>query len=110
MASIINEVFTAFKSGVAELAKSTVKVFVSEAESDADAFLNQSRDQLSDLTTAFARGKLSKDEFKDLVDDQIVISEMFALTKVGIAKTRIDRFRVGLIDLFISSVFKAVGV
>lgn len=102
----IDELWTTILDGVKDLAIDTVKGYVDQAKQDVQYFLDHSKAEIEDLAKAFADNEFDKDELADLLNDQLAIAEMFALTKAGIAKIRIDRFRVGLMDLIVDSIFK----
>jgi len=55
-----------------------------------------------------AKGELTPQEFKFLTKMEVDLAEFHILTAMGIAQTRLERFRQGLISLIIKSVFAAI--
>lgn len=92
--------------GVGDLATDTLGDIPSGAMSDAKAFLAFSADSLETWTDALAKGELSAAEFQDLADDLPDLTALVALSELGIAKTKLQRFRDGLVDLIVSSATK----
>lgn len=107
--SLWDEYSGAVQGGLDELARNTVGGAVAQARSDASAFLDASRTAFERWLTALAEGALSREDFEFLVRGQKDLARLNALTAVGLAQTRLERFRTGLISLLVSSAFKVVG-
>ena len=95
----------AVRTGAAALARDTLRQGLREAEEDAAAFLKRTDADLRRWTEALALKSLSAREFADLVDGRASLATLAALTQLGVARTRLERFRVGLIELVIDSAF-----
>jgi hypothetical protein len=91
--------------GAKGLAKKTFSGLVDEAEKDAQAFLDKAQADLQRWTKLLANGKLTKQDFGDLVQAKEALAEIRALTEAGITLTKIERFRSDLINLVIDSAF-----
>jgi hypothetical protein len=96
----------AIVSGSEALAKNTLQGFVDDARDDAKAFLEKNKGDLSRWTKMLIEQHMTKAEFSDLVRGQAALVELHALTEAGIALTRLQQFRDGLIDLVIDTAFK----
>ncbi|WP_299877686.1 hypothetical protein [uncultured Sulfitobacter sp.] len=100
----------AVQDGLKTLAKNTVQEALDQAEADAKAFLKDSEDALRRWGDALAQGKITKDDFEYLVGGQKELAKMHALKAIGVSQARLERFRTGLISLFVSSAFDAIGI
>ena len=90
---------SAIVDGAKQLAKETVGDLLESAQDDAKAFLESIKDDLERWTKMLKDGEISKDELKELVEAKEALAEIRALTQAGIAATKIERFRAGLINL-----------
>jgi hypothetical protein len=96
----------AVRTGVQDLAKSTLKDFVAQAQNDAQSFMKQAKEDHLRWTKQLAAKKLTKDEFADLVKGQEALATLNALTQAGLALAKLQRFRDALTKLVIDSAFK----
>ena len=103
-----NDFLDAISDGVEELAKNTLKGFVSEAKADAQSFADFSRDKVELWARAVAEGKIDRDDFEFLMSGLKSLAKLHTLTAKGIAAKRLDDFRQGLISLFINTVFDLI--
>lgn len=103
-----DKIFNELKSGVAELAKQSLGELMQEGKKDGTAFLESSKAKLEDWSHALVDGKLSKDEFTWLVQSQKDLAEMNLLKQKGLTKVRIDKFTKAVLNMVISTVFKAI--
>ncbi len=97
----VSEVF----KGVKDLATGDLKDLQNAAKEDADAFITLGKADLRKWTHELAEGKLSQEEFSDLVAGQADLAKLFALAQAGIATARLQRFRDALIKLVIDKAF-----
>ena len=98
------------RTGVGDLAQNTVGDFVPQAEADATAFLNSSGEKLRKWGDLLANGLITPEEFEFLLGSQRDLAKMHALTALGLAATRLERFRTGLISLIVKSAFGVIGI
>ncbi len=105
----IDDIIDELRKGILDLAKNTVEEFVQHAKDDFEDFISATRDDVERWTIALAEGKLTADEFRFLLKMRADLAEMHALTSVGIAATRLKRFRDGMISLIIKTIFAALG-
>jgi len=103
-----DEVFNTLKQGVTSLAQTTIKGYVSEAESDGQDMLNQMKANLQTWTTQFTNNQISQAELTDLIGDQRDDLQMAALTQIGIAEADLDNFKSGIISLIENTIFGLV--
>ncbi|MGJ8561880.1 MAG: hypothetical protein ACSHX3_16825 [Litorimonas sp.] len=100
----------AVQDGLKTLANNTVQEALDQAESDAKAFVNDSEEAFRRWGDALAQGKITKEDFEYLVGGQKDLAQMHALKAVGVTQARLERFRIGLISLIVSSAFDAIGI
>jgi len=89
-----------------DLAKTTLEELVQEATTDTQSYLDKSKADLQRWCVQLAEQKLTQAEFADLIRGRAALAEMHALTLAGLALTRIQRFRDGLIEIVIDTAFK----
>jgi hypothetical protein len=104
--SKFDEFVEAVLSGSKDLAKNIFDGFEENAKEDANAFLKKAEVDLKRWTKLLAAKKLTERDFSDLVHAKKALAEIHALTQAGVALTRLERFRSGLIDLVIDTAFK----
>jgi hypothetical protein len=108
--SKFDEFAGAVVEGAKGLAKDLFNGFEEEAKSDARAFVEKTRADLERWTKMLASDdpdrRLTERDFADLVHAKKALAEIHALTLTGIALTRLERFRSGLVDLVIDTAFK----
>ena len=92
--------------GTRSLAKDLVDDLQQQSRADAQAFLDKTQADLQRWTGLLANGQLSEMDFSDLVHAKKALAEIHALTQAGIAATKLERFRSGLVDLVIDTAFK----
>jgi hypothetical protein len=90
-------------SGVADLARDTLGDVPEAATGDASDFLDFARSQLEEMTADLEAGELTPDEFVELAQNLKDLAKLVALSRLGIVKTSLERFRAGLIDLVVTS-------
>ena len=100
----------AFIDGARVLAKNTLRDTMEQAEADARAFLDDSGEKLRRWGDALAKGVITPDDIEFLIGSQKDLAKMRALKSVGVSQARLERFRVGLINLATTSALDAVGV
>jgi hypothetical protein len=94
------------QKGVRKLAQQLADGLEEEALADMNTFLRKSGKDLQRWTKLLAAGKITKEDFADLVQAQKALAELHELTRTGIFRTELERFRTGLIRLFIDSAMK----
>lgn len=93
-----DELLDALRDEIMDLAKTHFDDLVDEAVEDAEAFLDDSKEDLKEWTTLLANGDLTQDEYRSLVEGKKDLAEMKALKRAGLAAVRVDRFRDALVD------------
>jgi hypothetical protein len=94
------------QKGVRKLAQQLVDGLEEQALADMNTFLKKSGNDLQRWTKLLAAGNITKEDFADLVQAQRALAELHELTRTGIGRTELERFRTGLIRLFIDSAMK----
>ncbi len=95
----------ALKNGSKDLAKEIFDGFEDEASNDAKAFLEKTKEDMRRWTKLLAQGELTEQDFSDLVQAKKALAEIHTLRQTGVALTKLERFRSGLINLVIDTAF-----
>jgi hypothetical protein len=95
----------AIKDGAKDLAKDIFHGFENEARDDAKAFLEKTKQDIQRWTKLLAQGDLTEQDFSDLIQAKKALAEIHALRQTGVALTKLERFRSGLINLVIDTAF-----
>lgn len=90
--------------GVSDLAKGLFKEYVDYAKSDIEFFVDQIKDDLPvwQKQAMDPNDPFSEEELKSLLRMQDGLLDLAKLTAKGIAATKLNRFRDGVIDLISS--------
>lgn len=99
-----NELFTSLGDEIGRLAKDSLHGYAGEARSDAEEFLEATKDDLKNWTIAYAQGKMSKEELKDLIKGKKNLMQMIALKQKGLGRIRIDKFRDDVIEVIVNTI------
>ena len=94
------------RKGVKKLAQELVDGLEADALSDMNAFLKKSERDLQRWTKLLAAGKITKQDFTDLVQAKKALTELHELTRAGVAATKLERFRTDLISLVVDTAMK----
>lgn len=100
----------AVQEGAGDLAKNLFSDWKEPAKKDAAEFIELARDKLPKWTEALAQGHLTKSEFNLLLRSLEGLAELNALKAKGLAKQKLEQFRVGLISLVVNAAFGAIGL
>lgn len=109
MPDIWHDYVETVRAGLSELARNTVGDALAEAQADAGAFLASARARLERWLRALGDRALDPVDFEFLLRGQHDLMRLHALTAIGLARARLERFRTGLISLLVSSAFRVVG-
>lgn len=104
----VEEVLKQLKTGISDLAQSSVKKYVAQATSDGQSMLTSMESDLKNWTSSLASGALTPDDFKDLVLGQKDLLKLSALTQAGIAVIEADKFKQAVLNLVISTITSAI--
>lgn len=94
------------RKGVRKLAQQLVDGLEEEALSDMNTYLKKSRRDLKRWTKLLAAGEITREDFHDLVQAREALSDLHELTRTGIGRTKLERFRTDLIGLLTDSAMK----
>ena len=103
-----NSLFSSLETGVANLAKTTVKQYATQAEADGKGFLTNAKSDLQTWTDQLAKGEISKDDFSDLLLGQKDLLALTALKQVGLSEIALDNFKNGIFNLIETTVFSVI--
>lgn len=92
--------------GIKDLAKNTLGGFESQAKEDAADFMTKAKDDLQRWTNLLASRDITEQDFSDLVQAKKALADMHHVSTIGLGLARLERFRSGLIDLFIGKAFE----
>ncbi|HWB24803.1 MAG TPA: hypothetical protein VG738_04955 [Chitinophagaceae bacterium] len=104
-----DDVFNTIKSQVTDLAKTTVKDYAAQAASDANDFLESTKDKLETWSGQLVSGKIDQDEFAWLLNSQQALGQMKVLTQVGLAQIQIDSFTNGVKKIVLDGLLSLAG-
>jgi len=93
----------AVKNGSGDLAKEIFGGLGKEARKDTKAFLEKTEQDMQRWTKLLSAGELTEQDFSDLVEAKQALAEIHELTQKGVALTKRERFRKGLIKLVVDS-------
>jgi hypothetical protein len=94
------------RKGVTKLARELAGGLETDALSDLDAFLKRSERDMVRWTRLLAAGQITEEDFRDLIEAQKALAELHELTKAGVAVTKLERFRSGLVSLLVDTAMK----
>jgi len=94
-----NNVFNTLKTGVINLAETSLKNFVAAASQDGLTFLDALKTQLAGWAQQAADGQLSASDLSFLILAQKDLLALTALKQAGLAEIAVDQFRTGVINL-----------
>ena len=103
--SNFDDFMDAIKAGSKDLAQELFSDYQTEAKADTQAFLDKSKEDLKRWTKLLAQQDLSEQDFSDLVQAKKALAEIHLLRQKGVALTKLERFRSGLINLVIDTAF-----
>jgi len=92
------------KDEAIQLALTTFENYKKEAKADALKLIEEMKQNLEKWTLQLADGELSKADFEFLVLGQKELIEMIALKQAGLAKIKLDEFKIGLLNLIIKTI------
>lgn len=78
--------------GVPSLAMSILNGFITEAQKDTTTFMRQAEKDLRHWTTELVTGRLTINEFLDLLHGEKALATLDALTQAGLAANRCRDF------------------
>jgi hypothetical protein len=104
------ELLQQLKSGIASLARLTIRDYVNYAKQDGDRILEEMKEKLKRWTQKLAEGHLSKEDFLWLVASQKDLIEMNSLKQAGLAAIRVEQFRSSVINLIIDTAFSVIKI
>jgi hypothetical protein len=104
MAYNFDTVFNTLKSGITTLAETDLKNYVSSAEQDGQAILDQLKTDLETWAEQAAGGTLSGADFQDLLLGQKDELEMVALKDAGLADIAVDQFKADVLNIILTTI------
>jgi hypothetical protein len=82
--------------------------FSGQALSDAQTFLQNSKDGIARATALYAAQEIDQDDFEDLILGKGDLAEMHALKQAGLASATIDTFINGVLQILVDAAFAAI--
>jgi len=98
-----DEFFNILKIKLEELIKKDWKNIIKEAEKDLNPFLNETKEDLRRWTKLLTEKKLTKDEFKFLIESKKDLLKLASLKQLGLAKVKMQMFQTSIIGLITES-------
>ena len=90
--SLFADFKTKVMDGVPSLAMSILNGFITEAQKDTTTFMRQAEKDLRHWTTELVTGRLTINEFLDLLHGEKALATLDALTQAGLAANRCRDF------------------
>lgn len=103
--SKFDEFVEAFLEGAKVLAKEVFDGFEGVAIDDAKEFLEKLKEDMQRWTKLLALRVLTEQDFSDLVQAKKALAEIHLLRQQGVALTKLEKFRTGLINLVVDTAF-----
>jgi hypothetical protein len=103
------DMLSAIKTQVTDLAKLQVKDYAVQAADDTNAFLESTKHKLKTWTEQLAAGAIDKEEFLWLLNSQQALGQMKLLTQAGLAQVAIDTFTTGVRKIVTDSLLSLAG-
>ena len=97
---------TALEGAVKQLAAKEWSSFAGAATKDGQAFVAKVRDNLRKWTAQLAGGKLSKEDFEDLVRGEQDLAELTALKDAGLLEAKLQQFQSDLLNTVVATAVK----
>lgn len=107
--AFFDDIFKEIKDQVADLAKTELKDLADNATSDANDFLDNSKDKLAKWAKLFADHKIDQEELEFLVNSQLGLGEMKVLTNAGIAIIKAERFKNAVINIVLKTILSGAS-
>jgi hypothetical protein len=102
------DILNQLKTGLIDLAQTSLKDFAKDAKSDAQNLLNTLQDDLQKWTEQLAAGDIDINDFKFLLDAKKDLIEMAALKQAGLMQIKIDQFKNEAFNLVVNIVEKLI--
>jgi hypothetical protein len=96
------------EQGIIHLAETTFTTYKTQAIADGKAFLEAAKADLKTYTLQLEQGKITADEFRDLMQDEGDLAKMDALKEAGLAHAAFDTFINGVISVIITAALSAI--
>jgi phage-related minor tail protein len=104
----IQGILTQLEQQIASLAKTSVKNYATQAQSDGQAILTSMKADLVDWTNQVANGTLKASDIPDLIAGDSDNLKMAALTQIGLAEIEADQFKQSVLDLITKTITAAI--
>ncbi|MEO8413432.1 MAG: hypothetical protein ABI472_07215 [Ginsengibacter sp.] len=99
----IKSILSGLENEIADLAKTTFKNFASQATSDGKQLLASTKEDLTRWTQQLENKNITKADFETLLIGQKDLIQMSALTKAGVALSKIDEFKNNVFGLILNT-------
>lgn len=105
-----NQLFKDLTSGVASIAKDSLKDYESEAKADGQKALQNIKDNLQQWIKEVETGAMTKEDLGFLLQEEEGLEKMTALKQAGLAEVHIDQFRNSVINMIVGTITGLVKV
>jgi len=103
-----DEILKDLKDNALELIKGTLLEYKDQAMEDVHEFLDGSKNKLEKWTTGLAKGELSKEDYRWLIESQKDLLVMNGLKQAGLAKIQIDKLKNAVLNMIVDTVVDIV--
>lgn len=108
MADPFNDFINILKADLGDLAESFGDDIRTILIDESNNFVEKTRDDLECWVQQLTEGDLSREDFEWLVKGKKDLAEMEALKKKGLAKAKVDKYKIVIIDTVVGSAFKLI--
>ena len=106
----IEQVVQALESNVETLAKSTLKDYISQANTDGKNAVNSMKTNLQKWMLELGSGVLTTNDIAFLIKEQATLDEMITLKQAGLAEIKIDQFKSDLINMITNTIANLIKI
>ena len=107
-ASDFNTIWKGIKNQSLDLGKTLFKKWATQAQADAEDFLENSKAGVKRAIELCIEGTIDKDEMEDLILGKKDLADMHALKQAGLASAAVDTFVNGVLNIIVDAAFAAI--
>lgn len=97
--ALFDEFLNGLKANIAAYAKEKWQEHAESVKDDAEVFIEKAKADLERWLMLLEGGGLTKDDVTWLIQGKKDLAEMNALKQIGLAKVKIDRCRIGILNI-----------
>ncbi|HTA83458.1 MAG TPA: hypothetical protein VK783_11005 [Bacteroidia bacterium] len=110
MAIDVQAILNTITTGISNLAQSTLKGYLPQAEADGQNIVNAMKANVQTWTGQLTSGQISPDDLKFLISGNEELLKIDALTQAGIAAITLDQFKQGVVNIVVTALTSAIKI